>query len=198
MKGDILNLKKELIDIMCKSADNYVRGNSFADLFNMYCNTSYVWHFEGNNLMIEVGVDDKEDIDEVLEFLDCLVGCSYFQETGGGFVMLKFTLSTLMDKLTNFCEKRESEEGLGYVPVQMNRFKKVIPDENSRDYSKKDRYIVDNELLSDNLGSYVSGVIVSAVSSSEWVNDYVIDKVLEILNTDSCIVNMLNYCNNKN
>ena len=196
MKGDMLHLKKELIDIIGKSADNYVIGNSFADLFNMYCNTSYVWHCEGNNLMIELGVEDKEDIEEVLDFLDGLVGCSYFQETTGDMVTLKFTLSTLLEKLHNLCEK-DNEDELGYVPVQMNRFKKIIPDENSRGYSKRDRYIVDNELLSENWGSYEDGVIVSAVSSSEWVNDYVIDKVLEILNTDPGIVNMLNYCNHK-
>lgn len=169
-------------------------GDKLADILNDYCPSKNAWYYEGNRLIIEVNLEEQE---ELLKFIEDLVGCSYFSEYDEdiGVLTLSFTLSTLVEKLTPINE-------YGYEPVKMDRFIKYQnKDETPRSGRKNFVYVMDTRILVDEVfskGYADNGIIFTAASPSEWVNHEIADKVLELLNTECSFTQMIENCIKKN
>lgn len=182
-------LKGILKRIINHEDEEYI-SNRLSEVLNEYCPSKYVWHHEGNRLMIEISLDEQ---DEIIKFIEDLVDCSYINEFDENteILTLSFTVSTLIKKLENVTEG-------GYPSVKMDRFIKYQnKDKSSREHHV---YVMDHRMLVDEVfskGYADNGIIFTASSPSEWVNHEIVDTVLELLNTERSFTQMIDNCMKK-
>ena len=169
-------------------------GSNLCRILTDYCPTDLKWYFEDNLLSIRINLDEQSKMEQdlIIEFIEYLVDCSYINDYSDDtrVLTLSFTLSTLINKLRDVNED-------GYVPVKIDRFMKYQTNDNC--HNPKHIHIVDTKRLVHDLvnrGFSNEGIIFTAASPSEWVNQEIVDNVLELLNTERSFTKMIDTCIN--
>ena len=162
-------------------------GDHLCEILNEHCGLDSYWYFEDNSLNIDIDIDEQ---DKVIKIIEDLVGCSYINEYSDvtALLTLSFTLSTLIEKLNDVNE-------YGYEPVKMDRFYKHQNKDDS--YRGKHVYIIDHKMLANEMftkGYADNGIVFTAASPSEWVNNEIVDEVLKLLNTERSYTQMIDNC----
>lgn len=141
------------------------------------------WILEDN--IYKITVLEWNELNNIMDFIESIVGCSYFQETNNNLITFNISKSTL--------EKKVKEKNImcdDYVTVKMDRF---IKEKDVDEYDKQCYYIVDkvkSKPLS-NRGFHRQDILFTASTGNEVVDDKICDVVLRLINTDEEILSLL-------
>lgn len=179
-------LKQKLYETIKNDTGSDELNEELAKLLTEYVPfAGYDWEFSDKSLSIKI---PPRLTDRIMDFIETLVGCSYFTNVDDGLIKFEFTASTLIKKILSNHK---------YDTIKIDRFVKYESDRNHN--GVKSVSIVDNKLLADNYDDRFDcdGVIFIAATNSNWVNHDIADKILELLNTDPSYCDFMDEWNRK-